>query len=86
MSVKKQNHDEDPKAPADPVDLSVVADLIPLREAAALIGLSPASLQKYAVQGRLQARKMGRDWFTTPEAARAYLESRRLDRVPNRKK
>lgn len=72
--------------PAVSDDLLETGDLIPLREAAALIGLSAASLQKYAVQGRLQARKMGRDWFTTPEAARAYLESRRLDRVPNRKK
>ena len=72
--------------PAVSDDLLEIGDLIPLREAAALIGLSAASLQKYAVQGRLQARKMGRDWFTTPEAARAYLESRRLDRVPNRKK
>ena len=72
--------------PAVSDDLLEIGDLIPLREAAALIGLSAASLQKYAVQGRLQARKMGRDWFTTPDAARAYLESRRLDRVPNRKK
>ena len=76
----------DQSPPAVPDDLLEVGDLIPLRKAAALIGLSAASLQKYAVQGRLQARKMGRDWFTTPDAALAYLESRRLDRVQKSKR
>lgn len=61
-----------------------VADLIPLSEAATLSGLSVASLQKYAQKGRLAARKLGRDWFTTAGAVQSYLESRDTEKIPMR--
>ena len=47
--------------------------LISLKEAAALSGLSHSHLQLLARTGRLEAKRMGRDWFTTAEAVAAYL-------------
>jgi hypothetical protein len=47
--------------------------LISLREAAALSGLSHSHLQLLARKGRLKARRLGTDWFTTPEAVAEYL-------------
>jgi Helix-turn-helix domain len=72
---------------ASPAQLSEeleVADLIPLSEAATLSGLSVASLQKYAQRGRLAARKLGRDWFTTVGAVQSYLENRQVEKIPLR--
>ena len=51
--------------------------LISLKEAAALSGLSHSHLQLLARTGRLEARRMGRDWFTTAEAVAAYLNDPR---------
>jgi len=47
--------------------------LISLKEAAARYDISQSHLQLLARTGRLAAKKMGRDWFTTDEAVRAYL-------------
>ena len=47
--------------------------LISLKEAAALAGLSADHLRRLAEQGKLQARKIGRNWVTTPEAVREYV-------------
>ena len=44
-----------------------------MREAAAVSGLSASHLRLLARTGRLEATKMGRDWFTTEAAVRAYL-------------
>ena len=52
------------------------SELISLPEAARRYGLSPKTLRVLAQKGRLKARKMGRDWFTTPEDVQAYLSSR----------
>jgi len=51
-------------------------ELITLGEAARRYGLSHNTLRLIARRGRLQAKKMGRDWFTTPRAMEAYLASR----------
>lgn len=53
-------------------------DWITLADAAALSGLSRSHIQLLARTGRLQATKMGRDWFTTREAVAAYLRDDRL--------
>ncbi|MGI8551974.1 MAG: hypothetical protein ACR2PL_14490 [Dehalococcoidia bacterium] len=42
--------------------------LISLKEAAARFQISQSQLQLLARTGRLQATKLGRDWFTTPDA------------------
>ncbi len=52
------------------------SELISLPEAARRYGLSPKTLRLLAQKGRLKAKKMGRDWFTTPEDVQAYLSSR----------
>jgi excisionase family DNA binding protein len=52
--------------------------LISLKEAAALSGLSHSHLQLLARTGRLRARRLGTDWFTTPEAVAEYLHKPEL--------
>jgi DNA (cytosine-5)-methyltransferase 1 len=53
-------------------------DLLSLREAAARSGLSASHLRLLARNGRLEARKLGRDWFTTDAAVAAYLADEAL--------
>lgn len=52
--------------------------LISLKEAAARCGLSHSHLQWLARKGRLKAKKLGRDWLTTPEAVAEYLKNPEL--------
>ena len=52
--------------------------LLSLREAAARFPISQTQLRLLAKRGRLEARKIGRDWFTTPEAVAAYLANAAL--------
>jgi len=47
--------------------------LISLKEAAAQFPISQSHLELLARKGRLKATKLGRDWFTTPEAVAEYL-------------
>jgi excisionase family DNA binding protein len=49
--------------------------LISLKEAAAQSGLSATHLRHLAEQGRLPARKIGRNWVTTTDAVAQYLAS-----------
>jgi excisionase family DNA binding protein len=51
---------------------------MPLSEAATRFGLSHSHLRLLARTGRLAAVKLGRDWFTTPEAVAAYLADEAL--------
>jgi excisionase family DNA binding protein len=62
--------------------------LISLKEAAARFGLSHSHLRLLARSGRLQATRMGRDWFTTAAAVTAYLDDpslRQRGRRPGRR-
>ena len=52
--------------------------LISLKEAAARFPISHSQLKLLAKQGRLAAKKLGRDWFTTAEAVAAYLANAEL--------
>ena len=49
--------------------------LISLKEAAALSGLSHAHLRWLARKGKLEATRMGRDWFTAKKAVDLYLSN-----------
>ena len=49
--------------------------LISLRQAAAESGLSHPHLRWLARKGKLEANKMGRDWFTTRRAVDHYLKN-----------
>jgi hypothetical protein len=53
-------------------------DLLSLREAAAKTGLSSSHLRLLARTGRVGAKKLGRDWFTTEAAVLAYLANEAL--------
>ena len=50
--------------------------LIPLTEAAQIYGFSQVYLRQLARKGRLRAKKVGRDWVTTPADIEAYIASR----------
>ena len=50
--------------------------LISLPEAAELYGLSHSYLKQLAHRGRLQAKKIGGVWLTTPNDMEAYIGSR----------
>lgn len=50
-----------------------------LTEAAALLGVTAATLRQQIANGKLRATKRGRDWFVTlREVERYRLESRRI--------
>ena len=48
-------------------------DLITLKEAAELSGLSPNHLRLLVSRGDMWGKKLGRHWFTTAQAVREYL-------------
>lgn len=47
--------------------------LISLTEASAEFGISAVHLRHLAEKGKLKARKIGRNWVTTPKAVAEYL-------------
>lgn len=51
--------------------------LISLPEAAELYGFSGNYLNELARKGRLEARKVGNMWLTTPKDVEVYIESRK---------
>jgi excisionase family DNA binding protein len=51
---------------------------VTLIEAAALLGVTAATLRQQIANGKLKATKRGRDWWVTPREVERYrLESRR---------
>ena len=42
------------------------------KEAAALLGLSPATVRRQVENGAIAARKVGRDWTITPREVERY--------------
>jgi len=54
-----------------------LADLITLREAADLSGLSHSHLRLLIRRGDIWGMKKGRDWFTTAQAVGIYLARNR---------
>ena len=59
-----------------------LGDLISLREAAEISGLSQPHLSLLIRQGKLWGKKIGRNWVTTEQAIRDYLA---LNRKPGPK-
>ena len=51
--------------------------LISLPEAAELYGFSANYLNELARKGRLEARKVGNMWLTTPKDVEMYINSRK---------
>ena len=50
--------------------------LISLREASEIYGLSTSYLRELAIKGRLEAQKVGNMWVTTPAAVETYIRTR----------
>lgn len=59
-------------------------DLISLREAAENCEMSPDHLRRLAEQGKLRAKKVGRNWVTTKGYIEEYLEKRNPRGRPKR--
>ena len=57
-------------------------NLITLREAAELSGLSHSHLRLLVRNGEIWGQKMGRDWFTNEQSIKEYLDR---DRKPGPK-
>ena len=53
-------------------------ELISLSEAAAISGLSLKHLGLLARDGKLRARKIGRNWVTTRKAVKEYLRDSQM--------
>jgi len=57
-----------------------------MREAAAYSGLSASHLRLLARTGKVEAWKLGQDWFTTRQAVAGYLRNEALrKRGPRRR-
>ena len=52
-------------------------ELISLRKAAKLSGLSPGYLRIMVRNGKIWGQKIGRNWVTTEKAVREYLARKR---------
>ena len=52
-------------------------NLISLRQASRISGLSLDHLRRLSEQGKLKSIKVGRNWITTEEAIYIYLEHRK---------
>ena len=63
-------HDWDDYQP--PID-----ELISLKDAAEVSGLSHDHLRRLAGQGEIWAKKIGRNWLTTEQAIKVYLARNR---------
>lgn len=50
-------------------------DLMPLSEAAEIAGCTPEHLNLMARKKKLEAKKLGRNWYTTKEWVETYLEN-----------
>ncbi|MBI3897700.1 MAG: helix-turn-helix domain-containing protein [Gammaproteobacteria bacterium] len=68
-------------------------DLITLSQAAETYGYSGDYLRRLAENGRLRARKFGRNWLTTSDDVETFIESReqrgvykKNPRTPRKKK
>ena len=52
-------------------------------EAAALLGLSPATVRRQIENGAIKARKVGRDWHVTPGEVERYRRDSLGKRKPS---
>lgn len=48
-----------------------------LTEAAVILGVTPDTLRQQIANGKLRARKVGRDWHVTPKEVERYTKEHR---------
>lgn len=51
--------------------------LYTLRDAAEQLGVAPSTLRHQIANGKFDARKIGKDWYVTPEAIAFYRRNRK---------
>jgi hypothetical protein len=66
------------------IDPLTVGELQPLKELGGEGPLSYESLRKYARSGKLRARRLGYQWFSTRAAINEYLANRSAENVPKK--
>lgn len=52
-----------------------------LTEAAAILGVTPHTLRQQVNRKKLSARRMGRNWYVTPQAVAQYREQHLRDKT-----
>jgi excisionase family DNA binding protein len=57
--------------------------MLTLQEAAAQLGLSPSTLRVQIRNGKLRARKIGRDWHVSEREAERYRAESKGKRLPH---
>jgi excisionase family DNA binding protein len=57
---------------------------VTLKEAAAQLGVDPATLRQAIARGSLKARKLGRDWIVEPREVERYAKEHRRPVPPVR--
>ena len=63
-----------------------IDELIPLREAAEMSRFTSAHVRQLVRRGKIWGIKLGRNWFTTKQAIKEYLDSdRRPGPKPNKR-
>jgi hypothetical protein len=67
---------EEDNGQISPIDPLTVGELISLAEAAKRSGFSHSLFKQMAQNGRLPARKIGRNWVTTMESVAQYKRNR----------
>ena len=67
-------------------DCPNLEELLSLNEAAKLSGLSHDHLRRLAGQGKIWAKKIGRNWITTKQAVMKYMENKRSPGRPKKTK
>ncbi len=65
------------KQPHEPAGEDAANILISFAEAAKISGLTPSHLRRLAINKKIWAIKLGRDWATTKTAIQEYLETDR---------
>ena len=54
-----------------------INDLISLKQASEISGLSHDHLRRLAEQGKIDSKKIGRNWITTKDAITKYMEQKK---------
>jgi hypothetical protein len=68
----------------NPLDNVPSSELLSFSEAAEKSGFSVELLRAMAKKGRLKAKRVGRNWFTTIQAIEEYKTSRSFKNIPKK--
>lgn len=56
---------------------AVIKGYVTSNEAAEIANVTPGRIRQLLVEGRLKAKRLGRDWFIKRESIEAYAQSNR---------